>query len=375
MFSVVTTLIALIAPAQQPSPWQGEWGDLGFHMAGLNTPEGGRLSIHDCDQTGCSFSIQRYAVAGLGGTNGERRLRFQSDTAAEAKLPPVKGSEPCRLQLKRIDVPVASIEVRATGRACSDYLTNDTVPEARMDGIYPLHTRAVYHSFHADDCFMRGSPGLLAICTHPELEALERKWSLLTEEYPLHASVNVAHEDEVQDQNFLYQCDSAPEPAGCLSTIYTAEIAEMDKLSGITIANSRQRGDPIIGGQLAAKIAGYYHRDFSDVVKGRLVTRTDSLTIQRVGPASIHFDAVLHFDSGYRCKVSGGALYRQNGSFVFDDILRRPYETSETSCHLAIVPTSVGVSFRDPNAACREYCNGDRIGWDGSGFQLKERTP
>ena len=73
-----------------------------------------------------------------------------------------------------------------------------------------------------------------------------------------------------------------------------------------------------------------------------------------------------------RCSLSGGALYRKNRSFVFDDSAHNaPADTPV--CRLAIIPTGDGVKFQDITGGCKlNYC-GERGGWDGGGLTLQER--
>ena len=134
-----------------------------------------------------------------------------------------------------------------------------------------------------------------------------------------------------------------------------------------------ERGDPAEGGRLARKIAGRYRstQENGDV-SGRTYKTTDRLTITPVGPASIHFDAELNFFNGHTCGLSGGALYRKDGSFVYDDDPKSQIP-NEPLCRLAIVPDADGVNFKDLTGGCKAYC-GARGGWNGEGFSFAQRV-
>jgi hypothetical protein len=175
------------------------------------------------------------------------------------------------------------------------------------------------------------------------------------------------------DAGILHSCDSDTDPARCLTERYTSEIAAMQTKKAAYLDGTVQRGNPAEGGRLAAKIAGRYSHQFPNGdVQGDTYTSTDTLTIRPTGAASIHFDVELNFYNGHTCSLSGGALYRKDGSFVFDD---SPANTPSNapSCRLAIIPTNNGVKFNDITGACKNYC-GARGGWNGEGFTFKERV-
>ena len=134
------------------------------------------------------------------------------------------------------------------------------------------------------------------------------------------------------------------------------------------------RGDPAEGGRLAHKIAGRYRytSDNGDV-SGRHYRTPDTLAITAVGPASIHFDASLNFFNGHTCGLSGGALYRKDGSFVFDDEASNQLP-NEPLCRLAIVPTAKGVNFKDLTGGCKAMYCGERGSWNGEGFTFAQRV-
>lgn len=134
-----------------------------------------------------------------------------------------------------------------------------------------------------------------------------------------------------------------------------------------------ERGDPVEGGKLARKIAGRYRfTGENGDVSGREYRTTDKLTITPAGPASIHFDVELNFFNGHTCGLSGGALYRKDGSFVFDDDPTNQIP-NEPLCRLAIVPDAKGVNFKDLTGGCKLYC-GARGSWNGEGFTYAQRV-
>ncbi len=135
-----------------------------------------------------------------------------------------------------------------------------------------------------------------------------------------------------------------------------------------------ERGDPAEGGELARKIAGRYRHTFPNAdVGGHHYQSTDTLIVQPVGAASIHFNVFLHFYNGHSCSLSGGALYRQDGSFVFDDVPANS-ATPGPACRLAIVPSATGLKFTDLNGGCKQYC-GERGSWDRRGLHLPRTCP
>ena len=107
-------------------------------------------------------------------------------------------------------------------------------------------------------------------------------------------------------------------------------------------------------------------------MQGHHYRSTDTLTLTPVGPASIEFDADLNFSNGHTCGLSGGALYRKDGTFVFDDASENKVP-DEPMCRLAIVPTATGIKFHDLTDGCRQYC-GTRGSFDVSEFTFAQRV-
>lgn len=357
------------AQAQPPRLWQGEWGA----FTGLHADQGRRLSIHDCSVTGCRFSISARAGSDHAETASERALTFQSAGSALAILPGDAGKPPCRLEFTREDAAKPAIQVRAEGETCTSYYA--TSPNVSFSGDYPMRATAPYAGRHAAECFLDNSPARLATCTHPTLAKQEETWFDLAYDYPLYPLPDGKQTFtwvEQQNDRILQACDAAPDPAHCLSQRYAADIAAMQSQKDAYLSGTTRRGDPEAGGRLARQIAGAYRHSFRNGdVQGDAYTSTDTLIITPVGNASIHFSVELNFYNGHECSLSGGALFRQDGSFVFDD---KPDNAAPDAplCRLAIIPTATGVRFKDITGACQAYC-GARGGWNGAGFTFMER--
>ena len=358
------------AHAQNASLWQGEWGA----FTGRNAQDGRRLSIYGCMNAACMFSIEARSKAGHAEATSHY-LTITSGTEAVADLPGETSDSVCRLHFERRAGATPSIVVQAGGDTCTSYYS--TNPAITISGNYPFRSAANYGGIHADECFLDGSASRMATCVRPEVSALEQKWQELAGEYSLQprASNNqTAYEHTKEmDEAILSSCDQDVNAVKCLTTRYGAEIAAMQVKKDAYLDGTVARGDPAQGGKMAATIAGQYRHQFPNAdVEGDKFTSTDTLTIRPVGAASIHFDVQLNFYNGHECSLSGGALYRKDGSFVFDDSARNAPADTPT-CRLAIIPTGDGVKFQDITGGCKlAYC-GERGGWNGEGFNFKER--
>jgi hypothetical protein len=283
-----------VLQAQQRSPWQGEWGS----FAGGDMRQGRRLSIHDCDNAACKFSVESRAGGGSAGTASAQSFMIQSETTATATLPGTTAKAVCTLRFERQMNPRPAIIVQAIGDTCTSYYSTDAA--IRMEGIYPLRSTTNYIGLHVDQCFLDNSPSRTTICTHPELIKLEQSWQDLADEYPLQPLTAkgqsiYAHAEQL-DAMILSACGSDEAAVTCLERRYTEEIAAMQARKDTFLDGTTQRGDPAEGGRLASRIAGRYrHRFQNGDVQGHRLTSTDTLTIRRVGTASIHFDIELNF--------------------------------------------------------------------------------
>ena len=367
-------LSATSAAAQQP--WQGEWGA----YSGPTAAEGRRLAIKDCTQQGgtaaCKFDLEAQRPGGNAGTAEFQTLTLQSATTAVAVL---QGGDdgPCRLGFTLQPGPKPSIVVTATGKSCTSYYSTLSTAIS-MAGTYPFRSATLYSGSKPEACFLDTSPARSAICTHPELAKLEDKWSDLAEEYPLQPPADkdeggYKHAEQM-DAAILHACDADANPTACLTKRYTTETAAMQAKQDTYLQGTTDRGDPVEGGKLAQRIAGRYrHREENGDVQGHSYMTTDTLLIRPVGASSIHFDTKLNFFNGHECSLSGGALYRKDGSFVFDDAPKNAVEGFPV-CRLAIVPTAKGIGFVDVTGGCKmSYC-GERGSWGPDAFSFRERV-
>jgi hypothetical protein len=365
LFLLTTTL----AHAQQ-SPWQGEWGA----FTNPSASNGQRLTISDCTATTCTFSVSARAPGGNCGTASKATFTITSATEATATLPGESASQTCKLQLHR---DPKSITVTATGNTCTSYYC--TSPSITLSHTYPQRSTTPYLGLHADACLSNASPASVATCTDPALAKLEQQWQDLYADFPLtpdpKPNENGYSHAVAVDATILHQCDTAPNPATCLHDRFTADIALLNANQQAFIAGYTERGDPATASALAQKIAGRYRHSFANGdVQGDHYRSTDTLTITPVGRASIHFDAHLEFYNGHTCDLSGGALYRKNGSFVYDD---KPDTANPTDpvCHLGIKPSATGVIFQDYTGGCKMRSCGERGGWNGASFTFAQRVP
>jgi hypothetical protein len=362
-------LIPTLALAQQ-SPWQGEWGS----FTDTSATTGQRLTISDCSATTCTFAVSVRVPGGNCGTASKATFTITSPTDATANLPGESASQTCKLQLHR---DPKSITVTATGKTCTSYYC--TSPTITLSHTYPQRSTTIYSGPHADACLSNASPATVATCTDAALAKLEQQWQDLYADFPLTPNPNknengYSHAVAV-DAAILKRCDTAPSPTQCLHDRFTADLALMNAKQTDHTAGYTERGDPANAAVLAQKIAGRYRHSFANGdVQGDHYRSTDTLTLSPVGAASIHFDAHLNFYNGHECSLSGGALYRKNGSFVYDD---KPTDTTSTDpvCHLGIKPTATGVTFEDYTGGCKMTSCGERGGWNGASFTFAERVP
>jgi hypothetical protein len=362
-------LIVTAAHAQQ-SPWQGEWG--AFTDPAATT--GQRLTITDCTAAICTFAVSVRIPGGNCGTASKVSFAIASPSDATANLPGESASQTCKLQFHR---DAKSITIAATGKACTSYYC--TSPAITLAHTYPQRSTTPYVGPHADACLANASPATVASCTDPTLAKLEQQWQDLYADFPLTPNPDpnqngYSHAVAV-DATILKHCDTAPNPAQCLRDRFTADIALLNANKQAFTAGYTERGDAATAAALAQKIAGRYRHFFSNAdVQGDHFRSTDTLTLTPVGSASVHFDAHLNFYNGHECSLSGGALFRKNGSFVYD---AKPADADpkDPVCHLGIKPTAKGIEFDDYTGGCKMISCGARGGWNGASFTFAERLP
>ena len=362
--SLLLALVTTTCYAQHAtSPWQGEWAD--------NDPFAGRLTISECNGQACSFKLSH------GGCVASRNppLQLLSATQATADLPGEDASHTCHLQLQR-DTAKPIVDVKQSGNGCAYYC----IPGGTgFDTQLTRRSPAVYFGAHSEECIQGAGPARMATCLDASLATLEEEWDSLFDEFPLVPVTKGSnqYQQSIQlDATIIAQCNTASDPSQCVRTRFTSDIALMKAKQAAFIAGYTERGDPSEGGRLARSIAGHYRHVFENGdVQGHSYRSTDKLTITPIGKASISFDTELSFYNGHSCSLSGGALYRKDGSFVFDD---DPANTTagDSVCRLAIIPSAKGVTFKDLTGSCKmAYC-GARGSLDGAEFSFRERiTP
>ena len=369
LLTLALLLTTTLARAQQ-SPWQGEWGA----FTDTSAATGQRLTISECTTTTCTFAVSARKSPNHCDTSTKATFTLSSPTEATATLPGESATQTCKLQLH---LDPTSITVTSTGATCTSYYC--TSPTVTFSHTYPQRSSTPYVGPHADACLANASPATVATCTDPALAKLEQQWQDLYADFPLAPDPNknengYSHAVSV-DATILKNCDTAPNPAQCLHDRFTADIALLTANKQAFTAGYTDRGDPATAAALAQKIAGKYRHSFANGdVQGDHYRSTDTLTLTPVGSASIHFDAHLEFYNGHTCDLSGGALFRKNGSFVYDD---KPTNANSTDpvCHLGIKPTATGVTFEDYTGGCKMTSCGERGGWNGASFTFAERVP
>jgi len=358
------------AHAQQ-SPWRGEWGAFTDNSAAT----GQRLTISDCTTTTCTFSVSARQSPNHCDTSTKVTFTLSSPIEATATLPGESPTQSCKLQLHR---EPTSITLTATGATCTTYYC--TSPTVTFNHTYEHRSPTTYVGPHADACLSNASPAIVATCTDPALAKLEQQWQDLYADFPLTPDSNknengYSHAVAV-DATILQHCDTAPNPATCLRDRFTADLTLLNANQQAFIAGYTERGDPASASAIAQKIAGHYRHSFANGdVQGDHYRSTDTLTITPIGTASIHFDAHLNFYNGHECSLSGGALYRKNGSFVYDAKPPNPALPDAPVCHLGIKPTATGVTFEDYTGGCKMISCGERGGWNDASFTFAERVP
>jgi hypothetical protein len=367
-------LAATLCHAQQQAPWQGEWGDFNDPSAA----NGERLTISKCTAQSCAFQVSAKISNSHCGTAEDATFTLTTPTDATAALRGEDAAHSCKLQLHRSSTGTPSIALTATGDTCTSYYC--TSGGASFNHTYPLSSTHLYTGPHTDECLAHPAPARAATCNNPALAALEQQWNDLYDDYPLGGP---APEDESAytyadkiDATIITTCNTNPNPAQCLQARYTADIAAMTAQKTAFISGYTERGDPATAAQVATKIAGRYRHNFANGdVQGDHFRSTDTLTLTPISRNSIHFDVELNFYNGHTCSLSGGALYRKDGSFVFDDNPTNAIP-NDPVCHLAIVPTTKGVELKDlTGTGCKNISCGERGGYNGAGFTFKERVP
>jgi hypothetical protein len=369
MRSLLVFTLVLCGVATAQSPWLGEWG-----TASATTAQ--QLDISNCHNQTCVLGLDVTDGAMSCHSNEGVALTIRGDDAS-APLPGPDAAHACVLKLHR-DGASKSIAVSSAGEACHTYYCTDpTYNKLIFDHIFTLRSTQPWVGEHVRECFYMASPARLATCTDEALAKLEDDWRSLYGQFPLDGKVSDAGYQHTiaADNAILKQCDAATDAGNCLRSRYAADIVAMQAHKSSVVDASTERGDPVAGGRLAQKIAGRYRHRFGNAdVQGHEYTSTDTMTLTPVGKASIKFDIELNFFNGHTCSISGGALFRKDGTFVFDDDPKTA-GPDEPVCRLAIVSTAKGIELKDlSDNACKNYC-GARGNLDGGSFKFTDRMP
>lgn len=356
-------LFVSTAAAQQLSPWQGEWVPL--------DGSGDRLTLSECTGSSCKFYLFHTGC----GTQPNSPLELLSQTAATANLPGPDAAHSCHLRMERRtngDKPVIAVQQSGTG--CAYYCIASF---NSFETTFVQHSQAVYAGLHTAECLKTPGPAMLATCLDPGVAGLEQQWQELYADFPLTPLAKEASTYktlEALDTTILAQCDHAASPAQCLHDRFTSDLALMNAKKAAFVQGYTERGDVAEAARKGAAIAGRYRHTFENGdVTGRHYRTTDRLEITQISRNSIHFDMDLNFFNGHSCGINGGALFRKDGSFVFDDDPTNA-SSADAVCHLAIVPTATGVTFKDLNGSCKMLYCGARGSLDAAGFLFAERV-
>jgi hypothetical protein len=360
-------LLTLSLAAHAQSPWQGEWAQLNPRASTVDS----RLTLSNCTGDSCQFKLRVSTGCETSFADDAPRLPLLSATEAAITLPGRDTGKSCTLTFHR---DPAQITVTSSGNDCAYYCASTP----SFNAMLPFQSRTAYVGLHQDACLLHTSAAASATCADPALAQLEQQWFDLYNDYPLdHPNApddSAYNHAQAVDTAILKTCDADPKPAQCLRTRFTTDVATMSARKQADLDASTERGDPATGHALALKIAGRYRHSFANGdVQGDNYHSTDTLTLTPVGAASIHFDIELNFYNGHTCSLSGGALFRKDGSFVFDDDPANAIPP-DPACRLAIVPDKDGISFKDLNGSCKNYC-GARGSFDGAAFTFAQRVP
>lgn len=170
---VLISCASAVALAQSASsPWAGEWGIFRqMPSTDVRRFEGYGLSISDCADQHCAFSV--LVENGIGSGSATGFLQVYSGTEAVAHLFFGK-KEYCSLRMM-LDPRRSSINVRQAAGDCSYFVTSG----ATFVQSYILHARDSYVFYNTAACFAAVDPAMRTLCTNKELSEQESKWQLL----------------------------------------------------------------------------------------------------------------------------------------------------------------------------------------------------
>ena len=358
-----------VACAQSASsPWTGEWGTFKqTPSADVRRFEGHGLSISDCAEQHCAFSVLVENKIGHGNATGF--LQVYSGTEAVAHLLSGK-KEYCSLRLT-LNPTQSSITVGQDAGDCSYFET----PGASFVQTYPLHAREGYVASDTAACFAADEPALLAICTSKELSEQQSKWQLLFYEVAdlgeQRSGLAEMTQLQAAQDSLLRSCNGAGQVADCLTAGFAQSTKELKARQAAWLEGVTAAGDPGEAAQAAAAIAGSYrHSSPNSDVQGNDFLSTDTLEITELPNAAIHYSLELQFYNGHACSLEGTATYRRAGFFVDQ---RQTDQPKFPLCVFEILHGEDGVKFADPTGACRMMSCGARGGYNGAQFSFKDR--
>ena len=369
-FAVVLILCAGAKACAQSasSPWTGEWGTFEqMPSTDIRQFQGHGLSISDCAEQHCAFSVLLQNKIGHGNATGF--LQVYSGTEAVAHLLSGK-KEYCSLRLT-LNLRQSSITVGQDAGDCSYFETAG----ASFVETYPLHSRDGYVASDSAACFAAVEPALLAICTSKELSEKQSKWQLLFYEVAdlgeqRSGLAEMTQEQAAQD-SLLRGCNGARQVADCLMSAFAQSGKELKARKAAWLEGVTAPGDPGKAAQAAAAIAGSYRHSFPNGdVQGNNFLSTDTLEITELPNDAIHYSLELQFYNGHECLLEGTATYRRAGFFVDQ---RQTDQPKFPLCVFEILPKEDGVKFADPTGACKMMSCGERGGYNGAQFSFKDR--
>lgn len=350
------------------SPWAGEWGIFKrVPSTDVRRLEGQGLSISDCTEQHCTFTILVENKVGHGNATG--LLQVYSDTEAVAHL--LSGNkEYCSLRMV-LDPAQPSINVRRDTGDCSYFET----PGVTFVQRYALHARKGFVFYDTAACFAADDPAMLTLCTSKELSEQQSKWQLLFYEVADLGDQRSGLAENLQEQavqdTLMQNCDNAGQVAGCLTDGFAQSTKELEARQSAWLEEVTAPGDPGKAAQAAAAIAGNYRHSFPNGDgQGDNFFSTDTLKITDLPHHAIHYSLELQFFNGHECSLEGTAIYRRAGFFVDQ---QKTAEPKFPLCVLEILTDENGVKFADPTGACKMMSCGQRGGYDGAQFLFTDR--
>lgn len=368
LLTVVSVLLCCSIGAQ--SPWVGEWGR--FHEVRPHQYEGAGITISNCTDHGCSFSI---AVESQGHGDASGTLVLMSATDAVAHLIAFK-EEHCTLQLS-LSTNEPSIRVAAGTGDCTYFQT----PGVTFLGTFPIRTRDVFVSDHTAECFASSEAPRVALCRNAALVKARKHWSTLfleVSDLTKQTNTNVmAARNDAEDQ-IVHACVNDAKTDTCLADGLADAIHRLSVQRDAWLTSVTDSGDASQATRMAHAIRGNYsHRFRNGDVDGDTFSSTNELSIDLLPGSRIHYDLNLQFFNGHECSLEGTASWRSAGFFVDQQQVESANASHDDSlqslCVFEIRPTATGLELADPTGACRNMSCGARGGYNGVTFSFKER--